>query len=339
MTFDFEAELKKAKEAWGPPNAWGFIAAGEIKIPRGHWPIRNSVNLRGLAGLTLTGEGQQSILYLVDGAKVQMVLDLTGAIGCKLQNFTLRANAGEGIRLARRKDAASSGFHRFDSLTIEGFYAHTALACYASECNTWTHCRFYNAASAPSLIIGNGLDSKFNPSNFDYSATFSTMQTAQFSNCAFINQSGLPESRVIILENHRGRMSDLWFVGGNVSHQGGQNACSMYIDSTSELYMVSIKDMRWESNPALRAIECNSPNALCGFSIEGGSYHQQGELLYAPHTQLYGCDFRRVWCSCEGLGFNTAPIRAHGLSRTSIDLGNAFINGRRVTQKQEFAVI
>jgi len=103
--------------------------------------LDNTLNLRNARDIEIKGE------YQWNGPPNVPMVDMTGALGCRIPYLRLHAEkqAGCGLLLARPASEYSGGNHRFDNLNISGNFQSAAMVNVGSEANTFFHPSFHRS--------------------------------------------------------------------------------------------------------------------------------------------------------------------------------------------------
>lgn len=191
---EFDALLKAAFEAWGPPNMIHPTKGGFVNVPDGFHGIDPGV-FAGYEGVHLNGGGGwTSHLYSTDPKAT--VLDFTGARHCRVTGLRIDGKQGAAIvcgRIANPVDPTegpgSYGQHLFTDVTTEE-------GCYiiASESNDWVACNFQTSTAKPAMFIGN--------EHADYpQAVWSGMQSQHFYGCDWRSSYTGTDGRILVGSN------------------------------------------------------------------------------------------------------------------------------------------
>jgi len=137
---------------------------GEVYLPEGTYVLNATLDLTldsGYGGgIKLTGAGKAS--RIVPKTHGQPAIDLTGASHCFLQDLSIDARTGTiavaeapnvGLLLARRSDGWAAQEHRFDRVTIEGYFTVANVYDLTSELNRFTGCTFVNTAPGGHNVV------------------------------------------------------------------------------------------------------------------------------------------------------------------------------------------
>lgn len=123
---------------------------GTVRIPKGHYYLKQPLNCRNKLGLQLIGEGAMSVLVQQFPPELEKTpaIDLTGSSYCSLRDFRMVSDVKTpgyaGILFARNSKGESSGWHNISNVVVEGYWRLACVMCIASEINDWRACHFWN---------------------------------------------------------------------------------------------------------------------------------------------------------------------------------------------------
>jgi hypothetical protein len=165
------------------------------------------------------------------------IFDLTGCDSAVFENLTIgtdsHTNPQTCFFLARNRTAGNAGYHRFRNVRVHGKFRTAILYNYASECDVYSECVWYNESASPGTKVAVFSSHNILGLTSEFIATASGAQSCidhQILGGEFVNTSGDAAADVIYLDNVNSlKIFGPWMSAGVHSH----GRALIYVDSTN----------------------------------------------------------------------------------------------------------
>lgn len=253
---NLQARIHSLREAGG----------GTLQLTAGMHVLRKPLDLRGLRGVRLVGEGPATRLVFVLSAEQQdsPLVDLTGSRDCEISDLQINVK-GEvvprvGLLLARATQDKSAGRHRFDNLIVKCNCRLANVVSLGSEVNTYTHCSFVNSEPGGANFLTGVENTRSVRSPFGVVAGGSNL-CQYFYNTTFATYARSGREVNIVVESGTGYF---YVHGGSMSNKsqdhsrrggGGLAGVQLGGPSARACYHVHFTGMEAETHGTINAIQ------------------------------------------------------------------------------------
>lgn len=259
-----------------PANKYGYRNAIQpIRLGPGEYQIDKEVDLTKAYGLSIVGSGPTTIVYMSNGA----CLNLLGSVRTELGGMELRSTGGVdiGIKLGRTS-IASSHFHYLHDLMSTGPFNTTVIWNAASECNSFVRNNINNDGPGSCLNISNYMPGSF----------ASTMLQMTVQDCQFACNAAGNVGAIRIIKQDQAIVGDLYFTGGGMSITA-KRPCGVsleYLGVPGQLQDIHFEGCRWEADETDHAMTLNSGGTVTRLSLRDMTSVSKGALIYGPGSSL-----------------------------------------------------
>jgi hypothetical protein len=311
-----------------------------VYIPFGHFRCDSPLDMTDSIGIRIAGNGFQS--QLVARTCEAPLFDCTGSYEHLFTDFSVRGSGLLGHRpdmaflLARSMGNGSAGLHTFRNVTTDGLFLKACVMSISSEANTYSRCRFDNAADgswAVALLAQN--DMEVIPPFGTFPAEFSGGNTVHQFTDGFISALGTGTATgggLLMKDTRHVSIMGTFFTAG-------RGEAGIKIDGAGATG-ITTSGISGEVNGAAHGLVVSATATLANASLEGrldgGIYGATGSTI--QNSKLFG-----TWSALPPVDVDTIHsclIHTEGLgfrARTRCR-GNTFIGSSNTEPQYEFPV-